>query len=100
MNRDGGPLSARPEMGLLEVGVRVEIDRIRGMPDTDRIALAAGCAQHIASHGDDLLFRSRPGASADAFAKLSTGLACLAYQPGGVTFAGMHWEAAQPPEGK
>ena len=78
--------------GLLAVAVPIEVARLRGASDADRLSLAAACAQHIAEHGDDLQFRSsRKGATAAAFARLAIGLACAAYQPGGVTFAGLHW---------
>lgn len=80
-----------PALGLLAVAVPLRIQEIRGLPDNERIALAAEAGQHIASHGDNLMFRSKKGASATAFNQLATGLACAAYQPGGITFAGMHF---------
>lgn len=45
----------------------------------------------IAEHGDSLQYRDTH--SAEAFNRLAEGLAAAAYQPGGVSFAGMLWEA-------
>lgn len=50
-----------------------------------------GLADIIAVHSDAIV-RGEPGA-AQAFNALARGLALGAYQPGGVTFAGTHWEA-------
>lgn len=36
--------------------------------------------------------RHNPGEMADAFNAVAQGLACLAFCPGGVVFAGYHWE--------
>ncbi len=85
------PLDDRPELGLLMVSVPMAIAGLRGKPESWRLERAREAGQFIAEHGDDLLFRGRPGRSAVAFAQMSYGLAALAYQPGGVTFAGMHW---------
>lgn len=47
----------------------------------------------VASHGDDILYRSKKkGNTAAAFNALARGLAVLAFQPGGVTFLGEHYE--------
>ena len=87
------PVSAQdlPELGLLAVAVPMRIAELRGVGDDERLKIAAECGQHIAGHGDDLMFRSRPGRSAEAFNKLALGLACAAYLPGGITFAGQHY---------
>ena len=84
-------LSKHPELGLLAVSVPVAIAEIRDRPEAERIEMGREAGQYIAEHGDDLMFRSRPGASATAFTRLSYGLAAAAYHPGGVTFAGMHF---------
>jgi hypothetical protein len=86
-------LSARPELGLLMVAVPAEIDRMRQMGDAYRLETARKAGQYIAEHGDNLLYRStdRRHTTAKAFAVLARGLAAAAFQPGGVTFAGMHW---------
>jgi hypothetical protein len=92
MNDTGAEtLAQHPELGLLMVAVPLYIAEIRPWPEDQRLATARDCAQHIASHGDDLMFRSKPGRSAAAFDKLALGLACAAYQPGGITFASLHF---------
>lgn len=50
-----------------------------------------GLADIIGVHAD-LIARREPGA-ATAFNAVARGLALCAYLPGGVTFAGMHWQA-------
>ncbi len=82
-----------PALGLLQVAVPLRIAELRIQTAEERMALAREAGQHIASHGDELLFRSKPGRSALAFNRLTTGLAALAFTPGGVTFAGLHFEA-------
>jgi len=53
------------------------------------------CAGVVAGQGDLVLYRSkRPGVTAEAFNRLAEGLACLAFQPGGVTAFGLHFEVA------
>lgn len=56
-----------------------------------------GLADIIASHGDAIERRDLKRGAAQAFNALARGLALGAYQPGGVTFAGMHWEAEDIP---
>lgn len=84
-------LEERPELGLLHVAVPMWIHEIRTWTEQQRMDQAREDGQHIASHGDNLMFKSKPGASADAFTALARGLACAAYQPGGVNFGGGHW---------
>jgi hypothetical protein len=90
-----GVLEREPALGLLAVAVPVAIAEVRALTEAARLALAAEAGQYIAEHGDDLMFRSKAGRSADAFTWLARGLACAAYQPGGVSFAGMHWCTAR-----
>ena len=87
----GGAAETLPALGLLEVSVPLRIAEIAGWTPEARLAVAREAGQHIACHGDDLMFRSKPGAGAAAFNQLTTGLACAAYQPGGITFAGYHF---------
>jgi|SRR5882724_451391 len=54
-----------------------------------RRGLAREDAVNVGSHGDALLFGGKH--SRLAFNALSRGLAAAAYEPGGVTFAGLHW---------
>jgi hypothetical protein len=59
------------------------------LTDADKQRLATDGADEIASHGDDLQFGGKH--CAPTFAALARGLAVLAHQPGGVSFAGLHW---------
>lgn len=82
--------------GLLSVAVPVEIDRMRYMTEVTgeeyRLETAHKAARWIAEHGGNVLYQGhKPGDSARAFAVLARGLAAAAFQPGGVTFAGIHW---------
>jgi hypothetical protein len=86
-------LEEHPALGLLAVAVPMRIAEMRTLAEDDRMALAAEAGQYIAEHGDELMYRSRKGRSAAAFNQLATGLAALAFSPGGVTFAGMKFEA-------
>jgi hypothetical protein len=82
------------KMGL-EVSVPLFIDRVRReYTEEQRFARARECAQIVASKGDVILHKSKTrGETADAYNALAEGLACAAFQPGGVTFLGMHFEA-------
>lgn len=50
----------------------------------------------IASCGDVLMYGGKRGEAAEVFNHLARALAAMAFLPGGVTFAGMHFEAAPP----
>lgn len=76
----------------LQAAVPLWIADVRDWEPERRVEAARGCADVIAAHGDDLQFGGRH--TADAFNSLARGLACCAYQPGGVTFLGDHWEVA------
>lgn len=85
----------------LGVAVPLRIQELRSLPAAVRVRAmttwADAAADAVASHGDDLLFGSKEkGAAARAFNHLARGLAALAFCPGGVTFAGMHFEVPQP----
>jgi len=78
----------------LAAAVPLEIARLRALPEEERAReIKAHTGQAVAvllgEHGDDLLFGGRH--CAEAFAALATGLACLAWQPGGVTVFGQHF---------
>jgi hypothetical protein len=76
----------------LQVTVPLWIHQVARLTEAERLAAARECAQVIAEHGDDILYRSpRKGETATAFNALARGLACAAYQPGGVTFKGTHF---------
>lgn len=67
-------------------------DEIRDLTDEQRVARAKRCSSIVGSLGDALQFGSRQaGRVTEVFNALAEGLACAAYQPGGITFAGRHW---------
>lgn len=80
----------------LMAAVPLWIERARPWPEDVRAERRAVCAQHVASHGDNILFRgAKRGQSAEAFNRLAEGIALLAFVPGGVTFSGLHFEALE-----
>lgn len=76
----------------LSAAVPMWIEKVHAMSPDERFARAQSCAQYIAEHGDMLLFRGKDGESAAAFNHLAEGIAVLAFAPGGITFADMHFE--------
>lgn len=69
------------------------IGRVRRWPIERRVERARAAAQIIAEKGDVLMFRAgKKGESAEAFNRLAESLACLSFNPGGVTFLGVHFE--------
>ncbi|HKO84462.1 MAG TPA: hypothetical protein VJ140_07830 [Actinomycetota bacterium] len=81
-------------MTMLEVAVPLWIHELRTLHPADRIAMARELVDQVASKGDILMFRSKKaGQTADQFNVTARALAAMAYQPGGVTFSGRHWEA-------
>lgn len=77
----------------LQVAVPLWIAQWKAKPATDRMARARICAQHIAEHGDVILFKGK--GTAEAFNHLAEGLALLSFFPGGIDFAGTHWETKE-----
>lgn len=76
----------------LAFAVPLWIDEIRSLTDSQRAARARRCSAMVAERGDVLQFgSSKPGKAAEVFNALAEGLACGAYQPGGINFAGRHW---------
>jgi hypothetical protein len=67
---------------LAEAGGAVEAD----------LARVRGYASDFGTDADALLFR-REGKTGEMASKLVDALAVLAFQPGGVEFAGLHFEA-------
>lgn len=83
----------------LLTAVPLWIERVKPWDWERRLARAEQAVDVIASEGDNILHRSREqGESAKAFNALAEALAILAYQPGGVEFAGMHWEVVPSQE--
>lgn len=82
-------LEAAVPLRLMELAALSPVER-----DRVRMRWAHDASDIVASQGDTLMFGSkRSGAAANVFNHLARGLAALAYAPGGVTFAGRHWEA-------
>ena len=73
----------------LQLAVPLHIHELAGLDAEQLRAAADGCADLVAEHGDDLQFGGHRCAA--AFNALARGLAALAYCPGGVTFADLHW---------
>jgi len=84
-------LDEHPALEMLQIAVPLWIIDMRSWTEEARIARARLAGQHIACHGDDLMYASKDGRSAEAFNQLAAGLAAAAYAPGGVVFAGMHF---------
>jgi hypothetical protein len=91
-------------MVSLELAVPLWIERVRRRwSDESRIARARQLVEVIAGEGDKILFpiRAEPKSrqayarlgTAEAFNALAEALALLSFAPGGVTFAGRHWES-------
>jgi hypothetical protein len=79
---------------LVQLELRNEL-RVLGRTAVDRTIArwAAEGADQVVSRGDILQFRGgKRGETAEVFAALARGLAALSTAPGGVTFAGRHWE--------
>lgn len=81
----------------LEAAVPLEIARVRHWPAGRRQIEAQQAGHAVAERGDALMFGGKRGEAGAVFSQLATGLAILACQPGGVTFAGMHWCAYSHP---
>jgi len=76
----------------LQAAVPLWIERVRDWPFEKRKERALWASEMVASKGDVLQYGGKPGEAAIVFNALAEGLACLAFQPGGVTFLGDHWE--------
>lgn len=76
----------------LQAAVPLLIAEMREVSDEHRLQLARRAVDVICEHGDDLQFGGKHCAA--AFNAVARGLAAGAYQPGGITFLGLHWCAA------
>lgn len=63
--------------------------------DHGTVKRAAGLAQYVAAHGDELMFSSKRGRTAKVFNCLAECLTLMAFAPGGVRFGPLHFDAAQ-----
>ncbi|MFF5265371.1 hypothetical protein ACFY4C_41355 [Actinomadura viridis] len=86
-NRDGAALEVLTTM--LQTAVPLNIFQMQSWTADQRCETGRAQASTIGSHGDDLLYGGKH--CAESFNALAKGLAALAYQPGGVTFLGLHW---------
>lgn len=80
----------------LEAAVPLWMLQLAQEPDeTNRWAIrrrwARDAVEPIASRGDALQYGGKRGEAAEVFNHLARALAALAFAPGGVTFAGLHW---------
>ena len=76
----------------LAIAVPMWIDTLRGSTFDERADRAHCCAQVIAHKGDIILYRSKAkGETAEAFNRLAEGIACAAFQPGGIRAFGVVW---------
>ncbi|MET8278237.1 hypothetical protein [Micromonospora sp. NPDC005174] len=92
MSTDPGPLLT----AALEAAVPLHILNLAQLParvrDSIRQRWAAKGVDEIAHRGDTLQFGSKKkGEAAQVFNALARALAAAAFQPGGITFAGVHW---------
>lgn len=79
----------------LEAAVPLHIWVMKDWSPEARMWTGRDMADYISAHGDVILYRGhKQGESGRAFNALAKGLAAAAYQPGGVTFHGLHWCAA------
>jgi hypothetical protein len=78
----------------LSAAVPLRIHELTQKPWSEVEALARESAQVVAEKGDVLQFKGK--GTAEAFNALATGLAALAFAPGGVTFLGLRFEAIHP----
>lgn len=74
---------------MLADAVPLHINELRDQTPAERVRIAHDQVDVISGHSDHLMYSEKQ--SADVLTALAVGLACLAYAPGGVTFAGLHW---------
>lgn len=81
----------------LSVAVPIWIRQYRGVCWREAARRAQVCANAVGSKGDVLLHRSdKAGRTAEVFNRFAEGIAIAAYQPGGITVFGMHFEVGEP----
>jgi hypothetical protein len=75
----------------LSAAVPLRIWEMRDWSERRRIEETRGVADVIGCEGDLLMFGGKRGETARVFNALAKGVAAAAYQPGGITFLGVHW---------
>lgn len=90
----------QPHEELLRLSVMVAVPlqiaelKARGGPNDFQWDWARDYADELGARGDDLQFKgARKGETAQLFKNFAYALAILAFLPGGVRFAGLHFEA-------
>ena len=87
-------------LATLQLAVPMRIHELAHMTEHQRWgfrdAWRGQAVDAIACKGDVLQYGGRKGEAAEVFNHLARGLAALAYAPGGVLFAGLHWCAEHP----
>lgn len=79
----------------LQLAVPLQIEAVRGWTVEARHAFCHEHAQTIASRSDVLLFGGKRGEAAELFNIVARGLACMAFQPGGVRLGDVTWTASE-----
>jgi len=81
----------------LSAAVPLRVEEFKRRPWSELQTRAAECAQIVAEKGDIIQYRSKKkGETAKAFNALAEGLAIGAFAPGGIRFAGLHFQAEHP----
>lgn len=87
-------MSGLPALLETSVPLRMYEMQRKGGPDDLDIERAQSFADDLAAHGDVLLYGGeKPGEAARLANDLAHAIAVLAFQPGGVTVFGWHFEA-------
>jgi len=84
---------------MLPVGVLAVWEQVKWMTPTGRLARAAELPDlhDGALFSEALVTATKPGRAGPAFALLCEAVALAAYQPGGITIFGQHWNATDGP---
>ncbi len=75
------------------VPLRIAAYRQHGGPDAEDLERARRHSLVVAEKGDVLQYGGKDGEAAELFNSLADALAIMAFCPGGVDFAGDHYEA-------
>lgn len=90
---DGPGKSTIALLGIsLDAAVPLWIAQLQLQPWAYVQERAKECGQHVAEHGDVIMFKEK-GKTGSAFNRLAEGLAALSFCPGGVKFLDRHWES-------
>ncbi len=91
-------LKNHPLPVMLPALVEMALQDVRRWTPEQRIEYARSRAQTFAERSDTLLFGSKTkGEAGGLAADLARVIACLSFQPGGVTLFGCHWQNEPDP---